>query len=83
MSISRSEAKIPGCDRGSQQNIRVMSTLLSEGRENSNEYKALEKAVAEAEEDIATIRKLASHPASIAVAGEGVKPSSATASISS
>jgi HK97 family phage major capsid protein len=68
MSISRSEAKIQAVTEGRNKNIRVMSTLLSEGRENSNEYKALEKAVAEAEEDIATLRKLASHPAIIAVA---------------
>jgi HK97 family phage major capsid protein len=67
MSTTRSENKIASLVESKNKNLRVMSTLLSEGRENSNEYRALEQAVADAEEDIATLRKLASHPAIIAV----------------
>ena len=66
MSTTRSENKIASLVESKNKNLRVMSTLLSEGRENSNEYRALEQAVKDSEEDIAILRKLASHPSIIA-----------------
>ena len=61
-SIAKSELRIQQLTEDKNKNLRVMSTLLNEGKEDSTEYKRLEAAVADAESDISALRTILANP---------------------
>ena len=61
-SFQKSELRIQQLTDDKNKNLRVMSTLLNEGRENSAEYKALQEAVDNAEKDISALRSILANP---------------------
>ena len=61
-SFAKSELRIQQLTDDKNRNLRVLASLLNEGKEGSAEYKALEQAVKDAESDISALRYILANP---------------------